>query len=382
MKELGIGVIGYGFIGRVHTLSYLNIPFFYEPLPVKLRLVGVCSSRLENAKKGIEQSGFEFATDDYRDILERKDIDLVSICTPNNLHKDMFIDAIAAGKAIYCEKPLARDLKEAESMLKAYRDSNQVAQMTFEYRFQPALMRAKTLIEDGFLGKPLSARVAYLHSGYIDPERPISWRLDKKASGGGAIHDLGSHIIDLIIFLMGDFKNIDSRLKTFCKKRPRPGGDEYAEVEVDDIAFATFELKNGLLGMLEASRVATGTNDEIRIEIHGDKGSIRFNSMQPNYLDIYDTREDPEPLGGYRGYKSIETVQRYPSPALGFPGPKFSIGWLRYHVASAYDFVRNAIEGKRLEPDIYSGYKVQEAIEAILISHERKARIGLPLTRK
>jgi len=383
MKEIGIGVIGYGFIGRVHTFSYLNIPFFYEPLGSRLKLIGVCSSKLKNAQRGIAQAGFGFATDDYKDILDNKDIELVSICTPNYLHKDIVIDAIKADKSIYCEKPLARDLDEAQDMLKAYKNSKKTVQMAFEYRFQPAIMRAKQLVEKGFLGKPLSARIAYLHSGYIDPERPLSWRLDSSASGGGAIYDLGSHIIDLVRYLLGDFKRISAKFDTFFKKRPAGDGSlKQVDVEVDDVAFSMFELENGLTGTMEASRIATGTNDEIRLEIHGDKGSLKFNSMQPNYLYVYDVRDKDTPIGGDRGYKALETVQRYPLPALGFPGPKFSVGWLRYNIASTYDFVKNAIDSKRSEPDIFSGYKVQEVMEAARLSDAKGIWIDLPVNKK
>ena len=140
-----------------------------------------------------------------------------------------------------------------------------------------------------------------------------------------------------------------------------------------------FELQNGAIGTLEASRVATGSNDEYRIEIHGEKGSIKFNSMQPNFLEVYDTRDPSGPIGGRRGYTAIETVQRYPKPATQFPGPKFSIGWLRYHAGSAMDFITNIVEGKKPEADIYAGYKVQEVLEAALISNKERRWVDLPI---
>jgi predicted dehydrogenase len=381
MKTLGVGMAGYGFIGKVHTMSYLNLPFYYKPVPVKLKMVGVCTNHIQNAEEGISQAGFEFATEDYRDLISRGDIDIIEVCTPNHVHKDIIIDALKAGKHVNCEKPMAMNLKEAKEILDvADAHPELVSQMCFEYRYFPPVMRAKQLIEEGFLGRIYSARVVYLHAGNSDPNRPTYWKIQKKYCGGGSSYDLASHIIDLTRFLLGDFKKIFSKLEIFIKQRPLPDMcGQICDVDVDDIALLIFEMENGAVGTLEATKVATGANDEIRIEIHGEKGAIRFNSMQPNFLEVYDTRDAEEPIGGFRGYKAIETVQRYPKPAQAFPGPKFSIGWLRYHAGNAYDFVSNIAAMKKPESDMYSGYKVQEVIEAAVISDKEKRWVELPL---
>ncbi len=381
MKSFGIGMVGYGFIGRVHTISYLNLPFFYKPFDVKLKMVGVCSYPIKDAEEGIRQAGFEFATDDYMELIKREDIDIIEVCTPNHLHKEIIIEALQAGKHVNVEKPLAMDLSEAKDILEAARAHPElVAQMCFEYRYTPATLRARQLISEGFLGRVYSIRVLYLHAGNSDPKRPIYWKIQKKFCGGGAIYDLASHIIDLVRFLLGDFKRVFSKLEIFIKERPLSDSpNKMCEVDVDDLALILFELENGVIGTMEATKVATGTNDEVRFEVHGEKGAIRFNSMQPNYLEVYDTREAENPIGGNRGFKSIETVQRYPEPALPFPGPKFSIGWLRYHQGNAYDFINNILNKTRPEADIYSGYKVQEVIEAAVLSDREKQWIELPL---
>ena len=381
MKTLGIGMVGYGFIGRVHTISYLNLPFFYKPLDVKLKIVGVCSGHMKTAKKGISQAGFEFATVDYRDLIKRDDIDIIEVCTPNYLHKEIILEALKAGKHVNVEKPLAMNLSEAKEILDvANAHPEQVSQMCFEYRYIPAILRARQLISEDFLGRVYSLRVLYLHAGNSDPKRPIYWKIQKKFCGGGSIYDLASHVIDLVRFLLGDFKKVFSRLEVFVKERPFVDNpDKMCEVDADDIALLLFELENGAVGTLEATKVATGTNDEVRIEIHGEKGAVRFNSMQPNYLEIYDTRDTASPIGGLRGFKAVETVQRYPEPAIQFPGPKFSIGWLRYHQGNAFDFIKNIVEKTRPEADIYSGYKVQEVIEAAVISDSEKKWVELPL---
>jgi predicted dehydrogenase len=383
MKTLGIGMVGYGFIGRVHTLSYLNLPYYYKPMPARLKMVGVASVPIKDAQEGIEQAGFEFATDNWRDLIARDDIDIIEVCTPNCLHKEIIIESLKAGKHVNCEKPLAMDLAEAREIVEeADAHPDLISQVTFEYRYQPAMMRAKRLIEEGLLGRIYSARVVYLHSGNSDPSRPLYWKIQKKYCGGGSLYDLASHVIDLTRFLIGDFKKVFSRLEIFTKKRPLPGKPgEFGEVDVDDLALIMFESQNGCIGTIEGSKVATGANDEYRIEIHGEKGAIKFNSMQPNFLEVYDTRDAGEPIGGRRGFTAIETVQRYPQPATQFPGPKFSVGWMRYHSGNAFDFITNVAEGKKPVSDMHSGYKVQEVLEASMISNDKGRWVELPIEK-
>ena len=157
----------------------------------------------------------------------------------------------------------------------------------------------------------------------------------------------------------------------------KPG--ELGRVDVDDLALIMFESNNGCVGTIEGSKVATGANDEYRIEIHCEKGAIKFNTMQPNFLEVYDNRAEGGPIGGRRGFTAIETVQRYPKPATQFPGPKFSVGWSRYHAGSAFDFIKNVIEGKKPVTDMNSGYKVQEVLEASEISNSEERWVDLPL---
>ncbi len=376
-KELGVGIVGWGFIGKVHTYAYLNLPLFYQPSPAKVKLVGVCTAHEATAKQAKKIAGFQFATTSYQDLLEREDIDIINCCTPNYLHRDILVSALKAGKHVYCDKPLAINLHQAKEILNVAEKSSSVHQMTFEYRFIPAIMRAKKLIDEGFLGKVFSFRGCYLHSGYIDPSRPMSWRLDKKKAGGGALFDLGSHVLDLIRHLLGEYRAVFAKSYTFIKERPLPEDlTEKAKVEVDDISFLQIEMENGAAGSVEVSRLATGTNDELRIEIHGSKGAIYFNLMDPNWLWVYDTKDPEKPIGGLRGFKKIETVQRYPEPAF-LPGPKFSIGWMRYHIASQFDFVTRIVEDKKGNPGFYDGYKVQEVMEAAQISARKRRWVNL-----
>jgi len=179
-------------------------------------------------------------------------------------------------------------------------------------------------------------------------------------------------------FLLGDFKKVFAKFDILVKQRPVAGNSKQMQnIDTEDIAFMLFELENGAVGSMEATKIATGANDEIRVEIHGENGAIRFNTMQPNYLEVYDTKDIEEPVGGMRGFKAIETVQRYPDPAIKFPGPRFPVGWLRYHMGNTYDFVNNIIENKTPDANIYAGYKVQEVIEAATISDRDKRKFKM-----
>jgi len=368
MKEFGVAVIGYGFIGKVHTYSYLNIPLLYDPAPARLRLVGVCTSRRETCEAAGRQAGFEQCTTDYRELLARPDVHLVSICTPNYLHREVLLDALAAGKHIYCDKPLAMNGDEADQVVRAAQGTGLTCQVTFNYRFIPAVMRARQLVAEGFLGRVNTFRFRYLHSGYTDPDRPLSWRMDLAKSGGGALMDLGSHAIDLLHYLLGPVARVNGLTRIFTPTRPvGAGSDERVPVHTDELAMAQVELLSGAVGTLEASRVATGTNDDLAFEIHGDRGALRFTLEAPDYLEAYDAGLPDSPLGGRRGWTRIETLQRYPAPAMLPPG-RATTGWMRFHVASMHAFVSNAAAGLPGDPSFADGLAAHRVMDAIYAS--------------
>ncbi|HGE71661.1 TPA: Gfo/Idh/MocA family oxidoreductase [Candidatus Poribacteria bacterium] len=376
-KEYGVGIVGYGFIGKMHTYAYKSIPIYYNPVPANVRLVGVCTSKKETAEQAVKHGGFEFGTTDYHDLLKRDDIHIINCCTPNHLHKDILISAIKAGKHIYCDKPLTINIEDARQIIDEVKKSNIVNQMTFQYRFIPAIMRAKQLIDEGILGEPMSFRAMYLHAGYIDPDRPMSWRLDINQGGAGALFDLGSHVLDLIRYLLGECESVFATTETYIKQRPvTKGSKERVNVKVDDLSILILKMKNGAIGTVEASRIATGANDDLKIEIHGRDGAIKFNMMEANWLDVYDNRAEGEPIGGRKGFTRIETIHRYPSPAV-FPGPKFSVGWERFHIASMFSFLTNVANQRSEPPTFYDGFKVQEIMEYALISAKQGTWVNI-----
>lgn len=375
MDTLGVGIIGFGFIGKMHTYGYLNMPLFYDPTPVRTRMVGVATSRKDTAQKAAQTGGFEFGTDNWRELIERDDIDIINICTPDNLHAEQLLAAMSAGKHIYCDKPLVVNREDAEQVAEGLRTYQGFGQMTLQYRFYPATLRAKQLVDEGFLGNITGFRAAYLHSGSVDPRKPMGWK-QRKSEGGGVLHDLGSHIIDLIDYLAGPVVSIFAEKRILYPTRPdRHGG--MVPVEVDDQTVMIARLSNGAIGTIEASKIATGSEDELRFEIHGDQGALRFNLMEPNYLECYDEREPESPYGGQKGWRKIATVQRYGSPAV-FPGPKFGIGWTRGHMHCLYSFLSAIADGRQPEPSLQRGLDVCHILATAQRSSETRQWQNVP----
>ena len=365
MQKLKIGFVGFGFIGKVHAYGYRTLPFYFTPAPVDPEFVGVCTAREETGRIAQDTFGFRFHTRDFRELTEADDIDVVHICTPNKFHKDAVLSAIRAGKHIYCEKPLAANAAEAREIAAAVDGYVGVHQMTLQNRFFPATLRAKQLADEGFLGDVLEFRAAYLHSGSADPKAPLKWKLSKDLGGGGVLYDLGSHIIDLVRHLVGEFDSIQCATKIAFPERPSLADPEkMEEVEADDLALMLVRTRAGALGVIEATKIASGTQDELRFEIHGTRGAMRFNGMDADWLEVYDLTDEDQ------GWKHIDCVQRYPEPASGFPAPKARIGWIRSHCACLANFIYAIVEDRAAEPGLEIGARVQEIMDAAYESAE------------
>jgi predicted dehydrogenase len=362
MKEIGVGLIGYGAMGKAHTYSYKTLPLYYSNLPFKVKLVGVCCGHLENAQKAKEEMDYEFATDNIDDILSREDIQVVNICTPNNMHKDMIIKALKAGKHIYCDKPMVISSREADEVLQELKKTTAFNQVAFHNRFFPAIIRAKQIIEEGRLGKILTFRAVYLHSGSVDPNKTMGWKHDKSICGGGVLFDLGSHVLDLMYYLMGEYESIMAKTQVAYAKRCDKNGC-MIDIEAEDMAIMFAKMQNGALGTIEASKISTGTNDELRFEIHGQKGALKFDLMNPNWLEFYDNTLPDQDFGGLKGYTKIECVQRYEKPGGSFPAHKVSIGWMRAHVHCLYSFLSCIYEEREASPSFKEAAYIQHVME-------------------
>ncbi|MBQ9409477.1 MAG: Gfo/Idh/MocA family oxidoreductase [Clostridia bacterium] len=368
MKDIAIAVIGWGFMGRMHTHALRSIPLMYKNISFRPVLKCLCSGHMENAREGMAEAGFESCTDDWKTLLNRDDIDAVSICTPNSLHEEMAIAFLKAGKHVYLDKPLTTDLASAYRIYDAAKASNAKLQLVMNNRFLPATLRAKELATEGRLGNILSFSCRYLHSGSIDPQKPIGW---KQGLEGGVLLDLGTHILDLVTGICGYPEKVFCATNSLYPERPTKDGAKTDKLS-EDHAVLTMRLQNGALGTCEAGKIQTGENDELAFEIYGDKGAIKFDLMEPNWLWYYDNTLPEKPYGGDRGFKRIEAVARYPQPAGSFLPPKNTIGWDRGHIHCYYSFLNAVANDLPVDCDIEQALRLQKLIEAAKRSAARE----------
>ena len=367
MKTIGIGVIGWGFMGKTHAQALRSLPLFYPGAGFEVALRGVCARHIENARDAAGALGIDFYTDDYRRLLARDDIDVVSVCTPNDQHEAMVIAALRAGKHVYVDKPLAVTAQSAARIAKAAEEAPGFTRMVFNNRYFPATMRAKQLVEEGRIGRVLTFSARYLHSGSIDPDRPMGWKM---GSQGGVLLDLGSHALDLITWLTGWPERVFCKLFTLYPQRPTADGGVETDLG-DDHVQALLQLPGGAVGSLEASKIATGSNDELTVEVRGTKGALKWDSMDPSYLYFFDQTLPEAPLGGTRGFTAIESVARYPAPGGKFLPPKNAIGWDRGHLHCYYTFLDAVAHGQRPENGVAEGARLQALMEKMRESDAR-----------
>ena len=359
MKTIKIGIIGWGFMGRTHAHALRAMPLFYPGAGFRAEIAGICSRRLEKAREAAEELNVPYYTDDYRQLLAREEIDAVSVCTPNALHEEIALAALKAGKHLYIDKPLADTAQGARRIADQAKKSGVFTRMVFNNRYLPVTLRARELVDQGRIGRVLSFEGRYLHSGSIDPNKPIGW---KQTLQGGVLLDLGSHVLDLITWLCGYPEAVFCAQRTLYATRPTREGGATRDLS-DDQTLMLLRLPGGAMGQVEASKIATGANDELTVEIRGEKGALAFDLMQPNYLRFYDNTRPEASLGGERGFQWIETVARYPAPGGTFLPPKNSIGWDRGHLHCYYTFLDCLARGAAPGNGVGEGARLQMLME-------------------
>ncbi len=361
MKQtIRFGVIGYGFMGRTHAWGCRSLPFFYRDLPFSVELAAVASPSESSRRLAQAEAGFPVALADWRELIARDDIDAVAICTPNHLHREMLLAAIAAGKHIYCDKPLTVTAEEAAEVVRALQGSRVTHQAVFNCRFFTSAIRARELVEEGRLGRITAFRASYLHSGSLHPDKPMGW---KQREGGGVLLDLGSHALDLLSWLAGPAESVWGAARVLYPERPLADGSR-ATVTAEDHCLLTVRLRDGAIGTVEASKIATGADDQLKVEIHGTKGAILLDLSDADHLMFFDEANPERPFGGERGFQQIRTAQRYPAPAA-FPPFKNSAGWLRSHAHCLYSFFQAVHEGKPASPSLLEAVEVQKVMDAV-----------------
>jgi len=363
-RELRVGIIGAGFMGRTHTFDYRNMGLFYDDHPPSIRLVGICDNDLAKAEKHRDEFGFQFATDRYQELISREDIDVIDICTPTRFHAEQILAALYGGKHLYVDKPLCMSADEAEEIVQRAARTSTVKQVAYHYRFYPGALKTKMLIDAGFLGTPISLRVEYYHSSNLDAAKPMGWKQDKAMGGGGVLIEMACHALDLVYCFFGRYERVSMESVILYRERPDASG-KMQRVEGEDHVLLNVRMLNGMIGTIEVSKVAAGSNDDFNFAFYGSHGAVKYESMNPNFLSVYDATQPSGPIGGTGGFQAIETVNKYPDAGSHFPGPRFGIGWLRGHVACHYNFVDCVLRGSPATPSLSDGAYIQKVIDRV-----------------
>lgn len=376
--KVGVGMLGYAFMGKAHTNAYKTIPYMMYPPPAKPELVAICGRNEDAVSEAARRYGYAGYYTDWRQMLDDDRIQLFDNGGPNDTHAEPSIAAAEAGKHVLCEKPLARTAAEARQMLDAVNKAGVKHMVAFNYRFVPAIRQAKELIASGALGKIYHFRAVYLQE-WIMPHygTPKIWRLDKSVAGSGALGDLGAHIIDLGHYLVGDMKSVSAMTKTFIEERPLADGSGAGQIDVDDAFVAAVEFENGAVGTLEATRFAGGRKNHEVLEINGEKGTIRFNLERMNELDVFWVGDEPKETQGFRNVLISEGY--HPWWENWWPHGHM-IGWEHTFIHEITHLLDCIVNDKEVGPHgatFEDGYKAAVVCDAILESAASKRQVDV-----
>lgn len=368
--EVGVGMMGYAFMGKAHSNAFKKIPYMIYPPPAIPRLVAIAGRDQASVQEAARRYGYDTFYTDWRDMIKDDRVQLFDNGGPNDVHAEPTIAAARAGKHVLCEKPLALTAQEAAAMLDAVTKAGVKHMVAFNYRYVPAIRQAYDLIHSGQLGEIYHFRAVYLQEWIMDPAFPMVWRLDKKTAGSGALGDLGAHIIDLARFLIGEPRRVSAMMKTFIKDRPLPDGSGTGQVTVDDAFTSLFEFENGAMGTLEASRFCSGRKNHQVLEINGSKGSLVFNLERLNELDVFWKDEEPRET---RGFHNVLISESYHPFWENWWPQGHMIGWEHTFVHEIAHLLDAIVNNKEIAPHgatFNDGYKNAVICDAIAQSSE------------
>jgi len=373
MSDINVALIGYAFMGRAHSNAYRQVGPFFSPTRAP-RMKVICGRDPRGVEAARQALGWEEAATDWKDVVRRKDIELVDVCTPGDSHADIAIAAAKAGKHVFCEKPLANSLKDAERMLAAVEKAGVAHMICHNYRRAPAVQLARQIIAAGQLGEIRHYRGTYLQDWMSDPAAPFNWRLDRTKAGSGALGDIASHSTDLARFLVGEITEVTADLTTFVPVRSEAGKPRTKRtVTVDDAAMALVHFANGAVGTIEATRMAPGRKNYNRFEINGRLGSIAFNLERLNELEVY-FENDPPHLRGFRTIMVTEPV--HPFVGKWWP-PGHILGYEHTFVHTVYDLVEAIAAHTIPTPNFADGVANQRVLHAIERAAKSRRWVGV-----
>ena len=367
-KELRIGLIGCGFMGRTHSNGYKRVGDFFPELDYRPVLKAVCSRSQDKVQSFAEQWGYESFETDWKVLIARNDIDAVDICAPNNMHAEIAIAAAAAGKMILCEKPLSRTLAEGVAMVEAIEKAGVANTVWYNYRRIPAVTLAKQIVDSGKLGKIFHYRANFLQDWTINADLPQGgeglWRLDIDAAGSGVTGDLLAHCIDTAIWLNGGIKDVSALTETFVKERMHQLTGKKEKVGIDDACIFHCHFNNGSLGLFESTRYARGHKALYTFEINGENASIRWDLHDLNRLEYFDHADDSI----VRGWRSIHVTDGDQPYMDKWWVPGLSIGYEHSFVHQVADFLKSLETGETCSPTFKEALETQKVCEAVIDS--------------
>jgi predicted dehydrogenase len=374
LRQLRVGMVGYGFMGKAHSHAWRTAPRFFD-LPMTVTMTALCGRDADRTAQAAADLGWASTETDWRDLVARDDIDLIDICTPGDAHSDIAVAALRAGKHVLCEKPLANSVPAAEEMAAAAETAaanGNYAMVGFTNRRVPAILLARKLIGEGRLGTVHQVRAAYQQDWIVDEHVPLGWRLQKDKAGSGSLGDIGAHIADLAQFLLDDrIVAVSGTTETFVKTRPvqadgtglggATAGEGFGEVTVDDAAWFLGRFAGGAVGSFEATRFATGRKNALSIEISGTGGALLWNLEELNVLHYYDNRI-PAVEAGFR--RILATEPDTPHYAEWWPAGH-TIGWEHGFTHQVVDLTRAIAAGEQPRPSFAEGLSVQRVLDAV-----------------
>lgn len=349
---IGIGLVGYGGIGRVHALCLQMLPLMYPDLP-RARIVAVASGGQVSAARAAAELGIDSVSTDIDDLLRHPGVQIVDCCTPTDDHARVALAALAAGKALLCEKPLASTGAEAQQIAALASARGLTGGVNFHFRGAPALQEARRFVASGALGEVVGFHLRYHRASNVRRDRPVSWRM--AGPGSGVLQDLGTHMIDLALWLLGPIARVQTQLRTLIPERPGLDGKPQT-ITADDMAWLDLTLAGGGRGTIEVSKCVPGAADDVRVEAYGTRGALTFDSRSPNQLALAE-------IDGGAGGRQIGTFSRT-TPAASLPPPESSSGWIQWHAASIAGFVAAYAAGAQPDADLAAGAAVQRVVDA------------------
>ncbi|WP_166999303.1 Gfo/Idh/MocA family protein [Paramicrobacterium fandaimingii] len=368
-RLIGVGLISVGWMGRLHTRSYKSIPERFPELGVIPRLVIAADAVDEAAQQAVDQLGYERSTTDYRDVVADPEVDVVSICAPNFLHKEFALAAAAAGKPFWIEKPMGRNLAESREIAEAAASAGLVTAVGFNYRNAPAIAHARQMIASGELGSITNVRTSFVADYASHPAGALTWRFERGRGGLGVLGDLLSHGFDLATYLVGEIDEVSAATGTYITERAKPtaanashfstsAGGEMLPVENEDVAVILAKFASGAIGTFESSRIAIGPRAEYAIEVYGTKGSLRWDFQRMNELQV-SLRS-----GSNYGYTDVYMSPGHGDFARFQPGGGTSMGFDDLKAIEAALFIESVVTGEQKAPSVHDGLAAAKVADA------------------